>query len=165
MGSFCPLFLFAAMSEITEHIRTLAEPILGSRGLLLWDLEFKKEGPQWLLRLYIDRPGTGATLDDCEAVSRDLGTVLDVEEIIAHAYRLEVSSPGLDRTLSRPEHYQASIGKQVRIKTFQAMDGQKVFVGTLQGLENNVVRFITEQGHRMDIPLGEISKASLVVVI
>src|SRR5574340_378373 len=98
----CPLFLFGTrteMSDIVNKIQQVLMPILTSKGLTLWDLEFRKEGPKWLLRLFIDRDETGVTLDDCESVSRDLSMVLDVEDVIPHAYTLEVSSPGLDRTL------------------------------------------------------------------
>ncbi|NTW64694.1 MAG: ribosome maturation factor RimP [Nitrospirae bacterium] len=88
------------MPDLQEQIQRLLDPILGSLGLTLWDLELRKQGPQWLLRIYIDREMDGVTLGDCEAVSRDLGTILDVEDVIPHSYTLEVSSPGLDRSLN-----------------------------------------------------------------
>ncbi len=90
------------MADAVEQVRQLLDPILESMGLSLWDLEFHKQGPQWLLRILIDREPGGVTLSDCETVSRDLSAALDVEDIILHAYTLEVSSPGLDRTLSKP---------------------------------------------------------------
>lgn len=151
-------------ASTTEIIRVL-DPILGSLGLVLWDLEFKKEGPKWLLRVYIDREPGGVTLNDCEAVSRDLGAILDVEELIDHAYTLEVSSPGLDRTLSRPEHYQRCIGRTVRIKTYEAIDGQKVLTGVLRGIEEDVVTIEIGTGKVIAIPRDGIAKASLEVVL
>lgn len=153
------------MSDLQEQIQRLLEPILSSLGLALWNLEFRKEGPQWLLRIYIDREPGGVSLDDCATVSRDLGTVLDVEEIIPHAYTLEVSSPGLDRALTKPEHYRKSLGKPVRIKTYQAISDQKVFRGTLAGIESAVVVLEAETGETVRIPLENISKASLEVVL
>jgi ribosome maturation factor RimP len=153
------------MSNLQEQIQRLLDPILDSLGLTLWNLEFRKEGPQWLLRIYIDREPGGATLDDCETVSRDLGTVLDVEETIPHAYTLEVSSPGLDRSLTKPEHYRRSLGKQIRIKTYRAINNQKVFRGTLAGLEDAVAVLETESGEVLRISLENISKASLEVVL
>lgn len=153
------------MSDLQEQIQRLLEPILGSLGLTLWNLEFRKEGPQWLLRVYIDREPGGVTLDDCAAVSRDLGTVLDVEELVPHAYTLEVSSPGLDRSLTKPEHYRKSLGKQVRIKTFQAINDQKVFRGSLSGIEDSVAVLEMENGEVLRIPLDTISKASWEVVL
>ncbi len=97
-------YLGDAMADVVDQIRHLLDPILASFGLTLWDLDFQRQGPQWLLRIYIDRE-SGVTLSDCESVSRDLSAALDVEDIIPHSYSLEVSSPGLDRTLSKPEHF------------------------------------------------------------
>jgi ribosome maturation factor RimP len=153
------------MSDLQEQIQRLLEPILGSLGLTLWDLELRKQGPQWLLRVYIDREIGGVTLNDCEAVSRDLGTVLDVEEIVPHSYTLEVSSPGLDRSLTRPEHYLRCQGSLVKIKTFQPINGAKVFKGKLAGLEDLVVVLEQDSGETLRIPLDNISKASLEVVL
>jgi ribosome maturation factor RimP len=153
------------MSDLQEQIQRLLEPILGSLGLTLWDLELRKQGPQWLLRIYIDRETGGVTLNDCEAVSRDLGTVLDVEEIVPHSYTLEVSSPGLDRSLTRPEHYRRCRGSLVKIKTYQPINGGKVFKGKLAGLEDLVVVLEQDSGEMLRIPLDNISKASLEVVL
>jgi ribosome maturation factor RimP len=152
------------MSNLQEQIQQLLEPILGSLGLTLWDLDFKKEGPQWLLRIYIERESGGVTLSDCETVSRDLGTVLDVEELIPHAYTLEVSSPGLDRSLTKPEHYRKCVGTQVKIKTYQLINGEKVFRGKLMGLEGNAVALETDKGDVLRITLEAIAKASCEVV-
>jgi len=153
------------MPDLQEQIQRLLDPILGSLGLTLWDLELRKQGPQWLLRIYIDRETGGVTLGDCEAVSRDLGTVLDVEDIISHAYTLEVSSPGLDRSLTRPEHYRKCRGSLVKIKTFQPINGVKVFKGRLAGLEDLVVVLEQDSGETLRIPLNNVSKASLEVVL
>jgi len=153
------------MPDLQEQIQLLLDPILGSLGLTLWDLEIRKQGPQWLLRIYIDRETGGVTLGDCEAVSRDLGTVLDVEDIISHAYTLEVSSPGLDRSLTRPEHYRRCRGSLVKVKTFQPINGVKVFKGKLAGLEDLVVVLEQDSGETLRIPLDNVSKASLEVVI
>jgi ribosome maturation factor RimP len=153
------------MSDLQEQIQLLLDPILGSLGLTLWDLEIRKQGPQWLLRIYIDRETGGVTLGDCEAVSRDLGAVLDVEDIIPHSYTLEVSSPGLDRSLTRPEHYRRCRGSLVKIKTFQPINGVKVFKGKLAGLEDLVMVLEQDSGETLRIPLDNVSKASLEVVI
>ena len=153
------------MADLQEQIQLLLDPILGSLGLTLWDLEIRKQGPQWLLRIYIDRETGGVTLGDCEAVSRDLGTILDVEDIISHAYTLEVSSPGLDRSLTRPEHYRKCRGSLVKVKTFQPINGVKVFKGKLAGLEDLVVVLEQDSGETLRIPLDNVSKASLEVVI
>jgi len=141
----------------------LLDPILESMGLSLWDLEFHKQGPQWLLRIFIDRESGGVTLSDCETVSRDLSAALDVEDIILHAYALEVSSPGLDRTLSKPEHFVRFTGSMVRMKTYQPINGQKVFRGRLLGLVDDTVKVELDTGAVLEIPLTGITKASLEV--
>lgn len=146
-----------------HQIMEILDPIIESMGLSLWDLEFQKQGPQWLLRIYIDRENNGVTLNDCETVSRDLSAALDVEDIISHAYRLEVSSPGLDRTLTKPEHYARFKGSTVRIKTFQPVNGQKVFRGRLSGFADGVATVEIETGAILEIPVNNITKASLEV--
>ena len=151
------------MSDIAEQIRQILIPILESMGLTLWDLEFHKQGPQWLLRIFIDRESGGVTLNDCETVNRDLGAALDVEDIISHAYTLEVSSPGLDRSLSKPEHFARFTGSRVKLKTYQPINGQKVFRGTLRGLVEGMVSMELETGVVLEIPMTGITKASLEV--
>lgn len=151
------------MSDIAEQIRQILDPILESMGLTLWDLEFHKQGPQWLLRIFIDRESGGVTLNDCETVNRDLGAALDVEDIISHPYTLEISSPGLDRTLSKPEHFTRFTGSMVKIKTFQPINGQKVFRGTLLGLVEGRISMELETGVLLEIPMTGITKASLEV--
>jgi ribosome maturation factor RimP len=152
------------MSDAAEQIRQILDPILLSMGLDLWDLEFQKQGPKWLLRVYIDREiGGGVTLQDCETVSRDLSAALDVEDIIPHAFTLEVSSPGLDRTLSKPEHFIRFAGSAVKIKTYQTINGEKVFRGKLLGMADSVVTIELEAGTVLEIPMTNITKASLEV--
>jgi ribosome maturation factor RimP len=151
-----------AVSE--EQIRHLLDPILRSMGLDLWDLEFQKQGPKWLLRVYIDREiGGGVTLGDCESVSRDLSTALDVEDFIQHAYTLEVSSPGLDRALTKPEHFIRFTGSAIKIKAYQPIDREKVFRGKLLGIVGEVVKIEIAEGNVLNVPLSNIAKASLEV--
>jgi ribosome maturation factor RimP len=153
------------MSDAVENIRQILDPILESMGLSLWEMEFQRHGPKWLLRIYIDRESGGVTLSDCEQVSRDLSTALDVEDIIQHAYTLEVSSPGLDRTLTRPEHFVRFTGSNVKVKTYQPVQGQKVFRGKLLGMGDGVIKVELETTEVLEIPLSNITKASLEVVI
>ncbi len=152
------------MSDTEERIRQLLDPILASMGLDLWDLEFHKQGPKWLLKVYIDREiGGGITLGDCERVSRDLGAALDVEDVIEHAYILEVSSPGLDRALTKPEHFIRFEGHLVKVKTCESINGQKVFRGKLLGLAGMLVKVELETGEVLHIPLENIAKISLEI--
>jgi ribosome maturation factor RimP len=156
-------YLGDTMADVVDHIRHLLDPILASLGLMLWDLEFQRQGPQWLLRIYIDRE-SGVTLNDCESVSRDLSAALDVEDIIAHAYSLEVSSPGLDRTLSKPEHFARFIGSTIKIKVFQPIDGQKVFRGKLLGIsDTGMVRVEIAAEKIMEFGISTITKANLEI--
>jgi ribosome maturation factor RimP len=152
------------MSDAEDKIRHLLDPILASLGLDLWDLEFQKQGPKWLLRVYIDREiGSGVNLSDCERVSRDFSAVLDVEDFIDHPYTLEVSSPGLDRVLTKPEHFERFAGSSVKIKTYQPINRDKVFKGKLRGILDRFVRLEIAEGEILVIPLTNIAKASLEV--
>ena len=104
------------------------------------------------------------TLSDCESVSRDLSAALDVEDIVTHAYQLEVSSPGLDRTLSKPEHFSRFSGSKVMIKVYQPIDGQKVFRGKLLGIsDEEIVKIEVTADNVMEFALSTITKASLEV--
>ena len=156
-------YLGDTLADVVDQIGQLLDPILASLGLTLWDLEFQRQGPQWLLRIYIDRE-SGVTLSDCESVSRDLSAALDVEDIITHAYSLEVSSPGLDRTLSKPEHFVRFAGSTVKIKVYQPIDGQKVFRGKLLGIsDTGNVRVEVAEGSVMEFGMSTITKANLEV--
>jgi len=146
-----------------EEIQKLLAPILEAMGLSLWDLDLQKQGPAWLLRIYIDRETGGVTLTDCETVSRDLSAALDVEDIIAHAYTLEVSSPGLDRTLTKPENFIRFAGSVIRIKTYQTINNEKVFRGKLLDMADSVVKIELESGSVLEIPMSNITKVSLEV--
>jgi ribosome maturation factor RimP len=156
-------YLGSDMAASVEQIRQVLDPILVSMGLDLWDMEFHKQGPKWLLRIYIDRAQGGVTLGDCETVSRDLGMALDVEDIISQAYTLEVSSPGLDRTLSKPEHFARFTGSLVKVKTFQPINGQKVFLGRLAGMNDTGITIEVEKQGIVELPFQTITKASLEV--
>jgi ribosome maturation factor RimP len=158
-------FCLAVMPDRTEDIEKVLGPILSSLGLLLWELEFKKDGPRWLLRVYIDREEGAVTLDDCEAVSRDLGAVLDVEELISREYTLEVSSPGLDRTLTRPEHFAKCVGCIVKVKLFQPINDQKVLVGTLKAFDGDRLSLELDTGAVVSFLREAVAKASLEVVL
>ena len=119
----------------TEQLLT---PIAAAHGVEIYDVEYVKEGSDWYLRAYIDRP-EGVTIGDCENVSRALSDALDREDFIPDAYILEVSSPGLGRALKKDRHLQKSIGCEVEVKTYKPIDGQKEFSGILQGFDAETV--------------------------
>jgi ribosome maturation factor RimP len=146
--------------EILRRTRALAEPILADLGLELVELEFRREVQGWVLRVYLDRPG-GVTLADCQRVSEELGDHLDVEDFIDHAYHLEVSSPGLDRPLTREADFVRFAGQAANITTRDDIDGRHNFRGRLAGLEAGVVLLDLPEGRRTGIPLGLILRARL----
>lgn len=146
-----------------EQLFQSIERIVDYEGMELVDLEFKREGRRWILRIYIDRPG-GVRLDDCADISNQVGMMLDVEDIIPHSYALEVSSPGLDRPLKRREDFERFQGKLVRIRLADAREGRKKFVGRLEGVEGEeVILNVAAEGKSYRLPLDEIQSARLEV--
>ncbi len=148
--------------EVVERVRALIEPILADHGLELVDVEFRREGHGWILRVYMDRDG-GITLDDCQRISQELGDHLDVEDLIDYPYHLEVSSPGLDRPLTRDADFLHFAGKAARISTREALEGQRNFRGRLAGLEDGAVLLDLADGRRVRIPRGLITRARLAI--
>jgi len=155
-------------TELLATIEALIMPILTDLGMELVDLEFKREGHSWFLRLFIDKPG-GVTLDDCAEVSREVSALLEVEDPIEAPYRLEVSSPGIDRPLKKPADFDRFAGQLVKIKTRKLLDPdvrghqRKTFVGELCGLDGTLVRLrqTDRRGGEISIPLVEIDRANL----
>ena len=115
----------------TEELLT---PIVEQYGVSIYDVEYVKEGSDWYLRAYIDKP-EGVNIQDCENVSRALSDALDREDFMEEAYILEVSSPGLGRTLKKDKHLKASIGEEVEVKLFKPIDKCKEFVGLLENFD------------------------------
>lgn len=147
--------------EILDRVRRIAAPLAAQEGLELIDVELGGAGRQ-ALRLYIDRAG-GVSLDDCTAVSRAVSAALDVEDPISGAYDLEVSSPGLDRPLRTPEHFEKFKGSKVRVKTFGPVpecENRKTFVGTLQGFSGGNV-MVEVDGKVFAVPHAQVSKANI----
>lgn len=155
---------------VLDKVTHLVEPILVSLGVELVELEFKREGRDWFLRLFVDKEG-GITLDDCAAVSREVGMVLEVEEVITTAYRLEVSSPGIDRPLKKAADYERFKGRLIKLKTFERLDPdnrghlRKTFIGTLLGLVDGVVTIEQndKKGGAVSFPLDAIALAHLEI--
>ena len=121
-----------------QQTERLLEPIAAAAGVSVYDVEYVKEGRDWCLRAYIDKP-EGVNINDCEAVSRALSDRLDEADFIQEAYILEVSSPGLGRTLKKDKHLQMSIGEEVELKTYQPVEGQKEFAGVLTAFDRDSV--------------------------
>lgn len=128
----------------TEELLT---PIAAEHGVEIYDVEYVKEGSEFYLRAFIDKPG-GVNIQDCENVSRALSDVLDREDFIPDAYILEVSSPGLGRTLKKDKHLARSIGEQVEIKLFKPLEKRREFDGELIGFDADTVTIRDESGER-----------------
>lgn len=126
--------------NIAGVVRELIQPVADEMGYILWDVEYVKEGAEMILRITIDRDGDeGIGIDDCERLHRAIDPMLDEADPIENSYRLEVSSPGIERTLSRPEHFQRCLGEQVEVRLYAPLDGQKKIVGTLTGADENTI--------------------------
>ena len=169
----CPLFVFeGGFTQLLDRIRAVAERVARSYHLEIFDVQFRRESAGWMLRIFLDVPGTdgtpappdaSVTVQDCERVSREVSAILDVDETIDYRYILEVSSPGLDRPLRGAADYRRFAGRLAKIVVSEAVDGQKHFEGRLQGLEGDGVVIETRPGKRQLIPLTAITRARLEV--
>lgn len=130
----------ANAGNTTEIVRRLALPIIEECGVLLWDVRFVKEGADWFLRVFIDHAERAVSIDDCVQVSRKLSDALDVADPIQQSYCLEVSSPGIERELTRPEHFALFEGYPVAVRLYQACENVKEFEGILLGMQDNVLQ-------------------------
>ena len=117
--------------NIAKKVAELAKPIAQSFKVNIWDVEYKKEGADFYLRIFIDKEG-GVDIDDCEKVSRALDSVLDEKDFISQNYYLEVSSPGIERELKTPEHFEQYIGNEVSVSLYKPFEGGKSYKGILQ---------------------------------
>jgi ribosome maturation factor RimP len=143
---------------IAERVWEIAEPLVTHEGLEMVDVEFRRESRGMVLRLYLDREG-GVSLDDLTRVSRQLGDVLDVHDAVPGAYTLEVSSPGINRRLRRPDHFRRYIGKRVRVRTVTPHEGRRAFLGTLQRVDETGVT-VESGGATHVIGYREIAQAN-----
>ena len=146
---------------VAERVWAIAEPLVTHEGLEIVDVEFRRESRGMVLRLYLDRSGGvgGVSLDDLTRVSRQLGDVLDVHDTIPGSYNLEVSSPGINRRLRRPDQFRRYLGKKVRVRTAGPLDGRRAFVGVLEEVDSDAIVVGTAEGSHT-IRFGEISQAN-----
>jgi len=160
---------FIVQQEMQDRLFTLLEPVVAGLGYELLHLELEGRGRNALLRLYIDhRTNAGiaadveeVTLGDCEVVSREVSAFLDVADPLPEAYRLEVSSPGLDRPLAKREHFERFRGREARVVLEAPMDGRRKFKGLIDDVVGDEV-ILTVDGEHVALPLNAIRKARLV---
>lgn len=145
--------------KVIDSVREILDPLLLGYGFELVDIEYRREGRGWVLRIYIDKDG-GVSVEDCARISRELGTLLDLNDIIPGTYNLEISSPGLTRALKKVRDFERFKGKLVKIKTMKDIQGRRVFVGRLIDFVGNVAS-VEMDGHVYFIPYDEIERANL----
>jgi len=144
---------------LVESLESLARPALTAMGLELVELQYRRENRGWVLRLIIDKE-SGITVEDCARVSTEIGNLLEVEELIGHAYTLEVSSPGLDRPLKREADYRRFAGRKARLTIREADGGSRVVTGLIGPVEEEAVRLNTTEGE-LRVSFDRIVKARL----
>ena len=135
----------AKKDSYEERAEALLLPIVEANGCEIYDVEYVKEGSDWYLRAYIDKPD-GVNIVDCENVSRAFSEKLDEEDFIPDAYILEVSSPGLGRALRKDRHLEKSLGEEVELRTSKPIDKQKEFVGILKSYDKDTITIEIENG-------------------
>jgi len=149
-------------ASIVDRITAIATRVAVSEGFELVEIEWRGAPNQRVLRIFIDKPG-GVTLADCETVSYQVGTILDVEDVVTERYTLEVSSPGLDRKLLKLSDYERFAGKKARVKLRHPIDGRSNFTGRLAGLDQGQPALDVEGAGRIRFSLDEVALARLVI--
>ncbi|MGN1444141.1 MAG: ribosome maturation factor RimP [Acutalibacteraceae bacterium] len=141
-------------------VRAIAEPIAKQLGLNIWDIRFLKEGTTWYLRIFIDKQG-GVSIDDCVEMTHAINKPLDEADPIEQAYCLEVSSPGIERELTRDEHFLKCIGQKIMVKTIRPIDGKRDFKGVLESYDNGNIGFRADDGSGFAFTKKEVSFVKL----
>ena len=152
--------------KITELTTELVTPIVEKLGLELVDVEFVKEGKNWFLRVYIDSTD-GIDIEECGTVSEQLSEKLDELDPIEQPYFLEVSSPGVERPLKKPEDVKNAIGKNVNIKLYEPINGEKVYEGLLKDFDGETLFMeirVKTQVKKVELPYAKVANARLAVV-
>ena len=146
-----------------KRIHDLIEPTIQAMGLALWACDLRQNGGQALLRVYIDREnGLGVTLEDCTAASREISAILDVEDPIKNHYQLEISSPGVERTLVTLSHFERYVGSNVKVKLRVANENRRVLQARIEKVVGDRI-FLVVENETISVTLGEIQKANLVI--
>lgn len=133
-----------------ERAYEIAKPLAEQLGLEIWDIRYLKEGADWYLRVFIDKDG-GVDIDDCVNMSHALDEPLDEGDFIPHSYTLEVSSPGVERELTRPEHFEKCIGEAVKVKLIRPdSEGKREFSGVLENCDNAQITLSLKNGEKIN---------------
>lgn len=143
-------------------VTRLAQPVAEELGLLLWDVRFVREGSTWYLRIFIDKEDEDVGIDDCVAMSRRMDKILDDADPIPQAYCLEVCSPGIERELTRSEHFERFMGWPVVVRLYHAVDGEREFAGYLAAYDAQGVTIRTEEQELKTFTKKETSAVHLM---
>jgi ribosome maturation factor RimP len=149
------------MKADIEKIEALAAQVAREEMVEVFELDVVREGPRTLIRVYLDREG-GIRLGECESFSRKLSAVLDVHDPMPCPYVLEVSSPGLNRRLTKPAHFQAAAGKRIRVSLSEPVEGSRNYPGTLLRADEEGID-LERDGRTFRLPYGAIRKANVEV--
>lgn len=145
--------------QLTELAQRVVQPF----GLELYDLVFRRLGPRWKLQVFLSRPDGAISLDDCEKVSRQLSRELDVADLVDHAYDMEVSSPGLERPLRHPWHWERVVGQKVTAR-YLCEDGKKrTITATLESVSEGIARLRDDQNNLIELQIRAVENARLHV--
>ncbi|MBB6732892.1 ribosome maturation factor RimP [Cohnella zeiphila] len=149
--------------KIKSEVESFITPYLDENGYQLVDVEYVKEGSNWYLRIYVDREEGGIDIDDCGRISEFVSAKLDELDPIEGAYFLEVSSPGAERPLKKPEDVAKAVGKHVFVTTYEPVGGAKEFEGRLDSFDGSVIE-ITVNRRKHAIPYDKVASARLAIV-
>ncbi len=149
------------MATKEETLKAMIAPVVEALGCEFWGLEYLSSGRSAMLRIYIDRAEEGVTVEDCEKVSRQVSSLMDVEDPISGEYTLEVSSPGLERPLYNLEQFQRYVGEEVAVKLRFPYEGRRKFKGRLNGVEGEDILLVVED-HEYLFPVDSVEKANVV---
>jgi ribosome maturation factor RimP len=151
----------ADQTAVTDRIREIAERVAASEGLEIVEVQLLGGGNSRLLRIFIDKP-QGVTHADCEFISQQVGTILDVEDVVPGAsYTLEVSSPGVERKLTKPREFERFVGQKVKIVLRQPVENQRHWVGALKGFAEGIITLEPSPGRSVQFPLEQVERANL----
>ena len=146
---------------IRQAVTELIGPVFRENSVELVDVEYKKAGKTWTLRIFIDKSG-GVTVGDCQKLSQEIEDLIEVHELIAVPYVLEVSSPGLDRSLKKERDFLRNKGKRIQIKTFSPVNNKKQFSGTIRNFMNETL-FLEDNDGILEVQLDKIAQAKLII--
>ncbi len=151
----------ADRTTVTDKVREIAERVASDEGLEIVDVQMMGGGPSRVLRIFIDKP-EGVTHADCEFISQHVGTILDVEDVVPGSrYTLEVSSPGVERKLSKPRDFERFVGQKVKISLRQPVENQRHWVGALKGFAEGIITLEPSPGRSVQFSLDQVERANL----